>query len=143
MCDFSTRLAAAVSEFDGVISTRIRHGGSRGSANRFRRHPHLLINLTNGAVLKYPLRGRPKDKCRAYFCSIVHGVRRKILDVLGQPVTIGPRRPIAGAAPAHRRPNKIKRMVPRPRYSEPPARTRLTDNPFDCLTTLTDRMAAR
>lgn len=84
MCDFYKRLIAAVEKLDGVTCVRIEHGGAGSSARRFRRHPHLMVALINGKAFRYPLRGRPLDKCRGYFCSYLHAIRHNVRELRGR-----------------------------------------------------------
>jgi hypothetical protein len=135
MSDFFTRLAAAASALDGVRRITIQHGGRRGTANRYRHHPHMLITLSNDRVIQYPLRGRPSDASRGYFCSIVHGIRRRVEDALG---TRGQPRDerIQVKVPVRARHRRTTRSKKRPERCEPPTWTRLSANPFEKLTSL-------
>lgn len=64
MGEFNDRLIDCARAM-GARHVRIEHGGGRGSARRFRRHPHLTGEL-NGNPFKYPIKGRPRDASRGY-----------------------------------------------------------------------------
>lgn len=139
--DFYDRLLAAVKKFDGVTSVRIEHGGSRGSASRFRRHPHLTADV-NGNAFKFPLKGRPKDRCRGYFLDYLRDIRRKIQGLQDVPTTATHKRD--AAVRLARKTRKGGGHVPRVRIpNEPPRHTRLSDNPFAALAQLDERMDAK
>lgn len=140
MCDFLTRLATAVSSLDGVVGTTIRHGGARGAPVRHRHHPHMVVTLRTGEVVEYPLRGRPKDKSYGYFCSILHGIRRRIKGLLGERSSAPDvRNSTPKAARIHRKRCRSKKCRPTPTHE--PTWTRLSANPFEQLVVLAERMA--
>jgi hypothetical protein len=61
----------------GASHVRIEHGGGRGSARRFRRHPHLTGEI-NGKAFKFPVTARPRDASRGYRRPCLRGLEEHL-----------------------------------------------------------------
>lgn len=123
----------------GARNVRIEHGGGRGSAGRFRRHPHLTGQL-NGKFFKYPIKSRSRDASRDHRHNCLRDFEAFLRKLGGQPPPRLQRR-MSSAAGATTTPRKTKTRRCRSRDARPskvtgcarPAPTRLDLDPWEVL----------
>ena len=147
MCDLHDRLIDLARAM-GARDLSIRHGGGRGGARRFRKHPHLVGTL-DSKPFQFSIKSRPRDASNGYRETYLRKLELYLLARGGKlPATVASPPPATHKKKKKRRhahrvdPSYLVETVPDwSHWSCAPPATELSDTPFACLAILRDRLA--